>query len=85
MFVTLNRLTSRFGLILCANVSITVCFPGLLIKFCLKMDRFVVRLPKNEARKQPKIKEKRYRQTTIESLRVSERAGSVTGDGLDRT
>ncbi|XP_023821150.1 transcription elongation factor A N-terminal and central domain-containing protein 2 isoform X2 [Oryzias latipes] len=33
------------------------------------MDRFVVRLPKNEARKQPKIKEKRYRQTTIESLR----------------
>lgn len=49
------------------------------------MDRFVVRLPKNEARKQPKIKEKRYRQTTIESLRVSERAGSVTGDGLDRT
>uniref|UniRef100_A0A3P9H3F0 Transcription elongation factor A (SII) N-terminal and central domain containing 2 n=1 Tax=Oryzias latipes TaxID=8090 RepID=A0A3P9H3F0_ORYLA len=33
------------------------------------MDRFVVRLPKNEARKQPKTKEKRYRQTTIESLR----------------
>lgn len=35
------------------------------------MDRFVVRLPKNETPKRTKSKEKAYKQTTIESLRVS--------------
>lgn len=37
------------------------------------MDRFVVRLPKNETPKRTKNKEKVYKQTTIESLRVSPR------------
>lgn len=35
------------------------------------MDRFVVRLPKNETPKRTKSKDKVYKQTTIESLRVS--------------
>lgn len=38
------------------------------------MDRFVVRIPKNETPKRTSRKEKVYKQTTIESLRVRRRS-----------